>query len=563
MKFVKRINHFAAAGMLALATVLGTVVVPQSASALSGNGSAENPWQLSTCTQLKSIVYEWGEWEAAESHDAYVLTGNIDCTGVAFESLKFGEGGGPFNGTLDGAGHTISNLTINEPNGTRVGLFSRINEGTVRNLTLANVAVTGQNIVGALAGSVVDSDIENVHITSGTVNGTSEDYDNYIGGLVGDSADARYLGVTTNVTVNAPYTDQVGGLIGYSGSDSIEQSGAYGSVTGHGDVGGLVGYASGSDLSWVHAKGNVTGSWTNVGGLVGTLEDGTVANSYARGSVSGVSKVGGLIGEIVNNFSLSYNYSTGHVTVVPDGDAGGLIGQINSEGGYLDETNFWDVESSGYNTNHGNDPIGETTANMKTKSTFTAAGWDFEEEPIWGIGSGLNDGYPCHAWEGSCETSDSDGGGEVEIDGNTANLTTATGSKAVALTVDDSCTLSDVSTINAANTTVKDAAYTYSTGFVRFTATGCEGNTAHVQLRYHGVSPDNLVARKYNPNKNSYFTITGATITKDGDDTLVSYAVTDGGDLDIDGAANNSITDPVGLGVLAVGVPNTGLGGGR
>lgn len=154
-------------------------------------------------------------------------------------------------------------------------------------------------------------------------------------------------------------------------------------------------------------------------------------------------------------------------------------------------------------------------------------------------------------------------GGGVMIDGNTADLTTATGNKTVTLTVDDSCTLSDVSTIDTASTPVKDAAYTYNTGFIKFTATGCDDNIAHVQLLYHGVSPDNLVVRKYNPNKSSYFTITDATMTKVGNDTLVSYTITDGGDLDIDGVANNSITDPVGLGSLAVGVPNTGLGGAR
>jgi hypothetical protein len=40
----------------------------------------------------------------------------------------------------------------------------------------------------------------------------------------------------------------------------------------------------------------------------------------------------------------------------------------------------------------------------------------------------------------------------------------------------------------------------------------------------------------------------------------VAYQVQDGGMLDDDKTANGSIVDPAGLGVLMVGVPNTGLG---
>lgn len=297
----------------------------------------------------------------------------------------------------------------------------------------------------------------------------------------------------------------------------------------------------------------------SVGGLIGAIENVTVASAYARGSVSGTDRVGGLIGMMYNNFSVSYSYSTGHVTVVPDGAAGGLIGQIESEGGDLGDTNFWDVQSSGFATNHGNYPIGETTANMKTMSTFTNAGWDFTDEPIWGLVSDFNDGYPCHAWESGCEANS--GNNEEENQPNVANITSATGSKAITLTVDESCTLSNVSAINSANTTTKDAGYTYTLGFVQFAASGCDDGETEVQLLYHDISPDNLVVRKYNPNNSSsaFFTISSATMTKVGNDTLVTYTVTDGGDLDIDGDENGVIVDPVGLGSLAVGTPSTGL----
>ncbi len=287
---IKRINNGMAAGVLALSAVLGTVVLPQSASALSGNGSAENPWQLSTCTQLQSIGYEWGEWEAAGSGDAYVLTGDIDCNGVAFNSISFGEGGDAFHGVFDGAGHTISNLSISALGTENLGLFSRIDGGTVHDLTLANVSVEGQlQNMGALAGFTYDATIENVHVTSGTVGviGSGAEAES-IGGLVGQSRGSTYTGVSANATIDgnmAAYN--LGGLIGDSADDDIQQAAAYGNVSGGGYLGGLIGYAFDSTIYWVHAKGNVVGSGAAIGGLVGGLEDGTVASGYARGSVSG------------------------------------------------------------------------------------------------------------------------------------------------------------------------------------------------------------------------------------------------------------------------------------
>jgi hypothetical protein len=49
---------------------------------------------------------------------------------------------------------------------------------------------------------------------------------------------------------------------------------------------------------------------------------------------------------------------------------------------------FWDIETSGEPNSAGG--TGKTTAEMKTMSTFTDAGWDFVE--IWGIGE--NQTYP-------------------------------------------------------------------------------------------------------------------------------------------------------------------------
>lgn len=93
------------------------------------------------------------------------------------------------------------------------------------------------------------------------------------------------------------------------------------------------------------------------------------------------------------------------------------------------------------------------------------------------------------------------------------------------------------------------------------------GFAATVTHYYYGVTGGNLTLRKYNPNTHAYSTVSGAAIqqtTIDGQTvTKVVYQITDGGNLDIDGAANGTIVDPVGLAQSVVGAPNTGLGGRR
>jgi len=67
---------------------------------------------------------------------------------------------------------------------------------------------------------------------------------------------------------------------------------------------------------------------------------------------------------------------------VGDTDAGGVV-----------TTSFWDIETTGQEESDGGE--GKTTAEMKTKSTFTYAGWDFVN--IWDICEGTN--YPRLLWQ--------------------------------------------------------------------------------------------------------------------------------------------------------------------
>lgn len=129
----------------------------------------------------------------------------------------------------------------------------------------------------------------------------------------------------------------------------------------------------------------------------------------------------------------------------------------------------------------------------------------------------------------------------------------------ITIVLDESCDLLESSMTKATNHATKDSGYTYPTGFVNFAAEGCDGDQTEVELYYHRTANNSLVLRKYNPNTREYFTVadvdTNASLTSQtiGGQNLViaKFTVADGGRLDVDGKKDGTITDPVGLGILA------------
>lgn len=133
----------------------------------------------------------------------------------------------------------------------------------------------------------------------------------------------------------------------------------------------------------------------------------------------------------------------------------------------------------------------------------------------------------------------------------------------VTITTPTGTTITCSSGLNEATQSIKDASFNYPLGLVQFCFdTPNQNNT--VNLTYiTNLKPQDVVARKYNPNNNSYFNIENATITQttiDNQPALsLSYTITDNGDLDLDPTLGK-ITDPVGLATLTTASPNTGLG---
>jgi filamentous hemagglutinin family protein len=293
----------------------------------------------------------------------YALGSDVDASGTSAWSsgtgfTPIGSAGMPFTGTLDGLGHTISNLTIDLPGSDDVGLFG-VSHGTVRNVGITGAAVTGGayatgGLVGLNYGTVAGSHVSGS--VRGSLNGT--------GGLVG----TNYGTVTGSYAAGTVAgVDNAGGLVGLN-NGAVSDSHATAAVTGAYSVGGLVGDSSSTGtIDAGYATGSVQGA-ANVGGLVGFTQD-TVANSYATGSVTANGQVGGLVGG--NYGSITTSYSSGAVS--GGFSAGGLVG--TGPGSTSDS--FWNATTSGQSSSHGGTSL--TSAQMLSAANFT--GFSFTTTP--------------------------------------------------------------------------------------------------------------------------------------------------------------------------------------
>lgn len=291
---------------------------------------------------------------------SYTMAADIDLSNYG-NWTPIGGNYSAFTGSFDGAGYTINGLTINDPDGSCLGLFGMVSGGTLKNITLTNIKITGLSTIGGLVGqfqvarsaSLKDGIITNCH-TEGEITASSQN----VGGLIGGAnvymaqySDANTI-TTLDITdsssscnVNGTYqvgglignihsgttwtayadnhsisisdcfsegtvtatADNVGGLIGRINYDdaSIDISGCYTNVpvSGLNHVGGLIGYigivtsAAPSTVSDCYALGDVTGTEDFAGGLVGTFSSATMTGCRAHGDVKGVNYVGGLAGQ--------------------------------------------------------------------------------------------------------------------------------------------------------------------------------------------------------------------------------------------------------------------------
>lgn len=172
-----------------------------------------------------------------------------------------------FSGSLDGAGHTISNLTISR-NLFDVGLFGVVRDAELKNIHIVNANITGTaNRWGILVGSASRTAVSNNSV-SGLIQGGNE-----VGGLIGRITDGLVYENYSSASVRS--SARTAGLVAMAQDTSIHSNYMTGDVTssGLGEASGIVGFLSGTQLSVVGnyvMSGSISmTSGTQIGAIVG------------------------------------------------------------------------------------------------------------------------------------------------------------------------------------------------------------------------------------------------------------------------------------------------------
>ena len=159
-------------------------------------------------------------------------------------------------------------------------------------------------------------------------------------------------------------------------------------IKGKSFTGALAGYKDNCLIYNCYSTGSVSAETDYAGGLVGWSQANTpITNCYSTSAVTGQNGIGGLVG-YNDNTPIIKSYSAGKVSVTENrvgSLVGGLIGWSTTA---TASDCFWDNSTSGQRISAGG--AAKSTADMKKRSTFVNAGWDFVS--VWGISD--NKTYP-------------------------------------------------------------------------------------------------------------------------------------------------------------------------
>ena len=303
-------NGVVTAGKTGTATITASCGEAKAQCAVTVKAPAE-PAQKDGVYQIGNadeLVWFVKKVNGGENAISAVLAKDIDLADVIWTPI--GNGSVAFAGSFDGAGHTVSNLTVDyttAASGERLylGLFGQVEGTPEKHAVIQNLTVTG------------------------SVNAASEFsvYTGYVAGVVGSARNAELSNVISRVNVTADEkvgnVASVGGLAGAMIDTTVTNCGNEGDVTGVNNLGGLCYELYSGTMTGCYNTGRITATGTYVGGLMGYAKQATITNAYSTGDVTTEKTLmGGLIG-VMEKSSLTNAYVSGKVTTAA---ASGAIG---------------------------------------------------------------------------------------------------------------------------------------------------------------------------------------------------------------------------------------------
>jgi uncharacterized repeat protein (TIGR02543 family) len=256
-----------------------------------------------------------------------------------------------FNGTFDGAGHTVSGIYIKANDEDNKGLFGYTDTSSVvKNVGVVNSYICGKSKVGGVVG-YNNGTAQNCYNTSSIIGREN------VGGVVG---------VNNN-----------GGIV----KDCYNTGAVSSTHTAYRDAGGIVGENSnGGIIKNCFNAGVISGEGYigGVGGIAGASFDGEVENCYNIGELIGSVLVGGIVGE--NNTTVQYCYWLADSADYAVGDVGG-------------ETETYSFTAEQGQGTEGSTVISEGSTYADTTSLLTAL--NARSPGVWAADTeNKNGGYP-------------------------------------------------------------------------------------------------------------------------------------------------------------------------
>lgn len=221
----------------------------------AGNGTETEPYIIATAAQLDEVRnFPSACFELSKDID---LSSYLNSNSSGWTPIKY------FTGKFDGKKHTIKGLWISLSSIDNVGLFADIQgssdnkRASVSNLfvNISKKGITGGNRVGGICGNLYYGNIENCMVT-GDISGYQ-----YVGGIVGYSSGYSSISQCASSGNIIATDDQVGGILGYWNSCSIENCYSIANVKAEGSYSYAYGIGYGAEKCYF--AGTISGTVVN------------------------------------------------------------------------------------------------------------------------------------------------------------------------------------------------------------------------------------------------------------------------------------------------------------
>ena len=334
-----------------------------------GAGTEASPYLICSTNQLDNV--------RDDASSSFLLEADLDLAGIEWSPIA------ELSGELDGGGHALFNLTVDDAGAERFALVETLS-GSIHDLSLIDVNVAGSRALSTLA--VETAEDSGARIERVLVTGEITTQHGSAGGVVlalrgGTSAsDVAFAGDINNISATRS-EGFVGGIARAVAADAtLTRAATWGQITSAGAVkhGGIASDVAGS-VTVCASHMDIQSSGPQVGGIAAVLvaPTGVIEDCYADGELDGSAVVGGLVAE-------QWAPMAGNGTLRRAAFWGSSSGDSIIAAGMptLDDV-FWDTDRSGTSALAG--AMGVTTAQLRNPadaslSALTTPPWKREQD---------------------------------------------------------------------------------------------------------------------------------------------------------------------------------------